>query len=53
MAATVNGEHVLEVPSLKQACADRNREPASGHRVGIQAWSSSDLVIETLRVAER
>jgi transcriptional regulator with XRE-family HTH domain len=51
--ASVNGERVLAVESLKQACADRNREPANGDRVGIQAWSSSDLVIETLRVAER
>jgi transcriptional regulator with XRE-family HTH domain len=51
--ASVNGERVLAVESLKQACADRNREPADGDRVGIQAWSSSDLVIDTLRVAER
>ncbi len=51
--ASVNGERVLAVESLKQACADRNREPATGDRVGVQAWSSSDLVIDTLRVAER
>jgi hypothetical protein len=48
----VNGEHVLTVDSLKQASADRGREGAGGHRVGIQAWSSSDLVIDELRVAE-
>ena len=53
LTASVNGEHVLSVESLKQACADRNREPATGNRVGIQAWSSSDLVIDTLRIAER
>jgi hypothetical protein len=53
LTASVNGDEVLSVESLKQACADRNREPATGQRVGIQAWSSSDLVIDTLRVAER
>ena len=52
MSASVNGDVVLHVDNLKQACADRNREPATGDRVGIQAWSSSDLVIDTLRVAE-
>ncbi|MFI5046684.1 MAG: hypothetical protein ACHQIG_06440, partial [Acidimicrobiia bacterium] len=53
MSAYVNGQVVLMVEGLKQACADRNREAAVGDRVGIQAWSSSDLVIDTLRVAER
>ena len=52
LVAAVNGEHVLTVDSLKQASADRGREGASGNRVGIQAWSSSDLVIDELRVAE-
>jgi transcriptional regulator with XRE-family HTH domain len=53
LAAQVNGVEVLTVESLKQASADRGREAADGNRVGVQAWSSSDLVIETLRVAER
>jgi transcriptional regulator with XRE-family HTH domain len=53
LSASVNGSTVLEVDSLELACAERNRQPASGDRVGIQAWSSSDLEIETLRVAKR
>jgi transcriptional regulator with XRE-family HTH domain len=52
LVALVNGVEVLTVESLKQASADRGREAADGNRVGVQAWSSSDLVIETLRVAE-
>jgi transcriptional regulator with XRE-family HTH domain len=52
LVASVNGETVLTVDSLKQASADRGREGASGNRVGIQAWSSTDLVIDELRVAE-
>jgi len=53
LRASVNGVEVLTVDSLDAACAERHREPAHGNRVGIQAWSSSDLVIDTLRVAER
>jgi transcriptional regulator with XRE-family HTH domain len=52
LVALVNGVEVLQVESLKQASADRGREAADGSRVGVQAWSSSDLVLETLRVAE-
>ncbi|HEX4528631.1 MAG TPA: family 16 glycoside hydrolase, partial [Acidimicrobiia bacterium] len=52
LAALVNGVEVLTVENLKQASADRGREAANGDRVGVQAWSSSDLVIDTLRVAE-
>jgi len=53
LVAMVNGTEVLTVENLKQASVDRGREAAEGDRVGVQAWSSSDLVIETLRVAER
>jgi len=53
LVASVNGAQVLTVASLKQASADRGRDPASGNRVGVQAWSSSDLIIDTLRVAPR
>jgi len=52
LVALVNGLEVLTVENLKQASADRGREAADGDRVGVQAWSSSDLVIDTLRVAE-
>ncbi len=52
LVALVNGVEVLQVESLKQASTDRGRDAAGGDRVGVQAWSSSDLVIDTLRVAE-
>jgi hypothetical protein len=48
----VNGADVLTVESLAQASVERGRDAADGNQVGVQAWSSSDLVIETLRVAE-
>jgi transcriptional regulator with XRE-family HTH domain len=53
LCATVNGTEVLTVDDLRQASADRGRDAAAGNRVGVQAWSSSDLVIDTLRVAAR
>jgi len=51
MSASVNGVQVLTVENLKQESADRGRDGASGDRVGVQAWSSSDLVIDAVRVA--
>jgi hypothetical protein len=53
LVASVNDAQVLAVDGLKQASADRGRDPATGDRVGVQAWSSSDLVIDALRVAPR
>ncbi len=52
LVASVNGTTVLTVESLKEASAERGRDGACGNRVGIQAWSSTDLVIDELRVAE-
>jgi transcriptional regulator with XRE-family HTH domain len=53
LVALVNGEAVMVVDDLRQGSLDRGREAPGGDRVGVQAWSSSDLVIETLRVAAR
>jgi hypothetical protein len=53
LSVSVNGVEVLTVENLKQASADRGRDAATGNRVGVQAWSSSDLVIDTVRVAPR
>ena len=53
LVAAVNGEVVLTIDSLQQASIDRGRVGASGNRVGVQAWSSTDLVIDELRIATR
>ncbi|MET0920798.1 MAG: helix-turn-helix transcriptional regulator [Acidimicrobiia bacterium] len=53
LSASVNGDEVLTVDSLAAACEERHREPAQGDRVGIQAWSSSDLEVTAVRVAPR
>ena len=51
LRAVVNGVEVLTVENLAQASVERGRDAASGDRVGVQAWSSTDLVIDTVRVA--
>ena len=52
LVASVNGETVLTVDGLKLASVERGREGVAGDRVGVQAWSSTDLVIDELRVAQ-
>jgi len=51
LTASVNGTEVMTVDDLARASVERDRAAARGDRVGVQAWSSSDLVIDTLRVA--
>ncbi len=53
LSAQVNGLEVLSVDDLEQASSERGRDAATGNRVGVQAWSSTDLVIDTVRVAAR
>jgi hypothetical protein len=53
LVAYLNDVEVMTVDDLNQSSVERGREPATGPRVGVQAWSSSDLVVETLRVADR
>ena len=49
----VNDDVVLTVEDLEQGSIERGRDGTIGNRVGVQAWSSSDLVIDTLRIADR
>jgi hypothetical protein len=53
LVAAVDGTEVLTVDDLQQRSVERGRVAPVGDRVGVQAWSSSDLVVETLRVASR
>ncbi|MFN8027759.1 MAG: hypothetical protein U0W40_15785 [Acidimicrobiia bacterium] len=53
LTAFVNDAEVMCVDDLAQASVERDRDAAHGERVGVQAWSSSDLVIDTLRAANR
>jgi transcriptional regulator with XRE-family HTH domain len=53
LVASVNGTQVMRVEDLGDASRERGRDAPEGVRVGVQAWSSSDLVIDTLRLAPR
>ena len=53
LVAAVNGDVVLAIDNLQQASIARGRVGASGNRVGVQAWSSTDLVVDELRIATR
>ena len=53
LVASVNNDVVMTVDDLEQGSIERGRSAPTGNRVGVQAWSSSDLVIETLRIADR
>jgi transcriptional regulator with XRE-family HTH domain len=53
MVAYVNDAEVLRVDDLEEASQTRGRLAPSGRRVGVQAWSSSDLVIDTVKLAAR
>ncbi len=49
----INGETILAVGDLGASAAERGHEPVRGARVGIQSWSSTDMVLDVLRVAGR
>jgi hypothetical protein len=50
--AYVDEEPVLAVENLGQASYDAGRPPCDGDRVGIQAWSSTEVIVGGLRVGQ-
>jgi transcriptional regulator with XRE-family HTH domain len=51
LTADVDDEAVLEVAALSRCSVDAGREPCRGDRVGIQAWSTTEVTVESFRVA--
>ncbi len=49
----VNQPVVLTVDGLSRCSLDLGREPCRGERVGIQAWSTTEMTVDALRVATR
>jgi hypothetical protein len=49
----VDGEPVLAIDALSRYTVELGREPCRGDRVGIQAWSTTEVTIESFRVAAR
>ena len=50
-AVAVDGDTVLDVPSLSRATVDLGRQPCGGDRVGVQAWSTTEVTVASFRVA--
>jgi transcriptional regulator with XRE-family HTH domain len=51
LTVLVDGDPVLEIPALSRWTVELGREPAHGDRVGVQAWSTTEVTIESFRVA--
>jgi transcriptional regulator with XRE-family HTH domain len=51
VTVTVDGDPVLDVPALSRATVDLGRQPCRGDRVGVQAWSTTEVTIDAFRVA--
>ncbi|HEY5164743.1 MAG TPA: hypothetical protein VIJ44_02205, partial [Acidimicrobiia bacterium] len=51
LTVAVDGDTVLDVPALSRATVDLGREPCRGDRVGVQAWSTTEVTIDSFRVA--
>lgn len=51
LTAQVDDDPVLEIASLSRASIDAGREPCRGERIGIQAWSTTEVTIDSFRVA--
>jgi transcriptional regulator with XRE-family HTH domain len=52
LSVQIDGDPVLEVPALSRATLDVGREPCRGDRVGIQAWATTEVTVDTFRVAQ-
>lgn len=51
LTVAVDDDPVLEVAALSRAAVELGREPCRGDRVGIQAWSTTEVTIDSFRVA--
>jgi len=51
LSVDIDDDPVLEVPALSRATLEVGREPCRGDRVGIQAWATTEVTVESFRVA--
>ena len=47
----LDADPVLELPALSRCTLELGREPCRGDRVGVQAWSTTEVTVESFRVA--
>jgi len=51
LTVLVDGDPVLDLPALSRSTLELGREPCRGDRVGVQAWSTTEVTVESFRVA--
>jgi hypothetical protein len=51
LTVAVDGDTVLDLPALSRATVDLGRQPCRGDRVGVQAWSTTEVTVDSFRVA--
>jgi transcriptional regulator with XRE-family HTH domain len=51
LAVLVDGDPVLSISALSRASIEVGREPCRGDRIGIQAWATTEVTIDSFRVA--
>ncbi len=51
LTVLVDGDPVLDLPALSRCTLELGREPCRGDRVGVQAWSTTEVTVESFRVA--
>jgi hypothetical protein len=51
LTVVVDNEAVLAVPALSRCSIELGRPPCRGMRVGIQAWATTEVTIDSFRVA--
>jgi hypothetical protein len=51
LTASVDGEVVLTVRQLSRCSIDSGREPCRGARLGVQAWSTTEMTVDRLMLA--
>ncbi len=52
LTVVVDGETVLSVPALSRCSIELGRQPCRGPHVGVQAWATTEVTIDSFRVAQ-
>jgi transcriptional regulator with XRE-family HTH domain len=51
LSVMVDGENVLTIPALSRVSLEMGRPPCRGNRTGVQAWATTEVTVDSFRVA--
>ena len=51
LTVVVDGETVMSVPALSRCSIELGRQPCRGPHIGIQAWATTEVTVDSFRVA--